>query len=561
MFRISVILILFMSPLLFAGAADDLNELIDDYIDYRAAYYPVWATGVGIHDYDSLLTDYTYDGIFKYRNDLAILQQNLNDIDIKKLEGDDLINYKLLKSDILTDEFFLLKHPAYANSPTIYIQEPIDGIYFLLKDNTRTIAEKAPLIFERMKRTKEFMDYRWVYQEEFAPIHYDAAVDMIDGCIELIQEASDLLMEAMPDSTRRISRVTQYLIRDYKNYKTYCQIEKKSVRGTHVIGKEDLNYLLRECYLLDTDSDSLKRIGWTWLEKSNLVLDSLNTIISAEKNSKSDPVEVNENLTKQDILDYYQMEIDETARFIKEHDLVTIPEKIGKCIPIETPEYLRPMHKGIAYMPAPAFSNDQTGYFFTRPISDLTADAKRKYSAMIQNRTFKSSVVHEAYPGHHLQFSLAHMNDNPLRKVQDNMMLSEGWALYCEQMMTEQGFFEGDDLAKRWKGVWGGIRYRAVRIIVDISLAEGTMTPDSALVFMNDKLGENTEYFTAEILRYCAYPTIALTYLTGKLQILDMLEKARKKEGKSFSLKEFHDKILNEGSIPPALIAEKYDYK
>jgi len=405
------------------------------------------------------------------------------------------------------------------------------------------------------------MDYRWIYQEEFAPIHYEAAVEMVDGCVELIEQTSQLLMEVMPDSSRRIVRVTQNLIRDFKNYKTYCQIEKKNVRGTHVLGKEDLNFLLREYYFLEIDSDSLKKIGWTWLEKSNKALDSLNASINAEKNNMPKPVEANENLTKKDILDYYQWEIDETASFFKKHDLITIPDDIGKCIPIETPEYLRPMHKGIAYMAPPSFSSDQTGYFFVRPIGDLTTQTKRNYSSVIQNRTFKGSVVHEAFPGHHLQLSLGNKHKYPLRRIQDNMMLAEGWALYCEQMATEQGLFEGDDMARRWKGVWGGIRYRAVRIIVDISLAEGTMTPDSALVFMNDKLGENTEYFTAEILRYCASPTIALTYLTGKLIILDMLEKARENEGKSFSLKEFHDKLLAEGTIPITLIAEKYGYK
>lgn len=560
MFR-ALIFTLLLSSLIFAGPADDLNQLADDYIEYRAAYYTVWATSIGIHDYDSLLTDYSADGIYHYRNDLAILQQKLNEINSKKLKGDDLINYKILKSNIITDEFFLIKHPSYALSATVYLQEPIDGIYYLLNDNTRSMKEKAPLIFQRMKKTKDFMDYRWVYQEQFAPIHYDASIEMVDGCVDLIKQTSKLLIEVMPDSSRRISRVTQYLVRDYINYKTYCQIEKSNVRGTHVLGKDDLNFLLREYYFLDIDSDSLKNIGWTWLEKSNKSLDSLNALIDANKENTPEPIEVNDNLTQKDILDYYQWEIDETAKFFKKHNLVTISDDIGKCIPIETPEYLRPMHKGIAYEAPAPFSADQTGYFLVRPIGDLTANAIKSYSNIIQKRTFKGSVVHEAYPGHHLQISLGNKHKYPIRRIQDNMMLAEGWALYCEQMATEQGLFEGEDMAKRWKGVWGGIRYRAVRIIVDIALAEGTMTPNSALVFMNDKLGENTEYFTSEIRRYCANPTIALTYLTGKLIILDMLKKARLKEGNSFSLKKFHDKLLSEGTIPPALIAEKYGYK
>lgn len=222
---------------------------------------------------------------------------------------------------------------------------------------------------------------------------------------------------------------------------------------------------------------------------------------------------------------------------------------------------MRAVRKGIAYQPAPPFSTDQTGYFYVRPIDNLDSAAIVKYSGIIQKRGFRGSVVHEAFPGHHLQLSLANRHVSPLRRIQSDRVLSEGWALYCEQMAIEQGLYADDDQDIRWRDVYGGIRFRAVRIIVDCCLAEGSMTPDSALTFMNNMLGENTEYFKAEIRRYCANPTQALSYLTGKLIILDMLEKARAKEGNSFSLKQFHDKLLAEGSIPPNLIAEKLGYK
>ncbi len=286
---------------------------------------------------------------------------------------------------------------------------------------------------------------------------------------------------------------------------------------------------------------------------------SLNNIIAAK--SQTGETAFNSSLTKKDILDYYQREINETAKFFKEKDIVTIPDDIGACIPVEMPEFMRAIRKGIAYQPPPPFSSDQTGYFYVRPIDNLDSTAIARYSSMIKNHGFRGSVVHEAYPGHHLQLSLANRNPSLLRRIQDSRVFSEGWALYCEQMAIEQGLYGDDDLDARWRDVYGGIRFRAIRIIVDCCLAEGSMTPDSALTFMNNTLGENTEYFKAEIRRYCANPTQALSYLTGKLIILDMLEKARAKEGNSFSLKQFHDKLLAEGSIPPNLIAEKLGYK
>jgi uncharacterized protein (DUF885 family) len=538
----------------------EIDRLAQEYIDYRAAFYPIWATGVGIHDYDSLLTDYSSEAIFQYRNELAILRQDLGDIDTSALGSDEYIDYKLLMSNLDRDEFFLNKYPLHARSAALYVEDITDGLYLLLIDKSRSMEEKAPFLLARIRQIGDFLNQRWDYQYDFAPIFYETAIDMLDGAVSLINETGKILLEAMPDSSRQIARYTRNAARDLQSYKLYCSIEKGDTRGSNIIGKDALNFLLKHIYFLDVNSDSLKTIGWTWYEIANAKMDSLEKVI-AGRNEPETKITYRQDLTKQDIIDYYQWEINQEEKFVKDSNLVSIPDDIGACIPVEMPAFMRAIRKGIAYMPPPPFSSDQTGYFYVRPIEDLDSLAKLKYSAIIQNRGFRGSAVHEAYPGHHLQFSIANNNPDPLHKIQVNLMMAEGWALYCEQMATEHGLFPKDELAERWHGVYGGIRFRAVRVIVDCSLADGSMTPDSALAFMNSMLGENTDYFTAEIRRYSEYPTQALSYLTGKLMIMQMLKKARAMEGNSFSLKAFHDKILAEGTIPPTLIAEKLGYK
>jgi len=542
-----------------AGTTEKIDELATRYIDCRAKFFPVWATSVGIHEYDSLLTDYSSESVFTYRNDISIIMQDLKQMDIQQLKGDDYINYRLLKSNIEYDDFILAKFPLHQISTALYIEEPLEGIYMLLLDNSRTMAEKAPFIMARTRSIGMFFQQRWEYQAQLAPIFYESAEEAIDGGIKLLEEAAQLVYQALPDSARPMSLYKNKAIGDLKTFKLYCQIEKNDSFGTHVIGRQQLNYLLKNILFLEADADSLIKIGWYWYDRCNAAISSLNNIIAA-KSQNAESV-FNDSLTKEDILNYYQWEINETARFFKDKDIVTIPDDIGACIPIEMPEFMRAIRKGIAYQPPPPFSTDQTGYFYVRPLDNLDSAAIAKYSGIIQKRGFRGSVVHEAYPGHHLQLSLANRQISPLRRIQCDRVFSEGWALYCEQMAIEQGLYADDDQDIRWRDVYGGIRFRAIRIIVDCSLAEGSMTPDSALTFMNNMLGEDTEYFKAEIRRYCANPTQALSYLTGKLLILDMLEKARAKEGNSFSLKQFHDRLLAEGSIPPNLIAEKLGYK
>ena len=117
------------------------------------------------------------------------------------------------------------------------------------------------------------------------------------------------------------------------------------------------------------------------------------------------------------------------------------------------------MHAGKSYQTAGQFDTAQNGYFYVRPIPNIDdpgfLSGRYQY---VHRRGFKGSVVHEAFPGHHLQLQLARMNNDPLRKTQFNIMMIEGWALYCEQMMYEEGLL-GQENAAPWLAVPGQVGF------------------------------------------------------------------------------------------------------
>lgn len=553
-------LILVLTAIVCAGPAEDIIELGDEYIALRSRFYPVWATSMGIHDYDSLLTDYSGDSVFNYRNKILVIKQKLQELDMAKLNIDDSIDCRLLLSNIEYDNFILGKYPYYEHSPALHIEEALNSIYYLLICSSMSFEQKAPYIMARLKAIPRFLHSGFSYFYQPVDIFYDIAIETATEGTIMIDEVTNELLKIYPNRSKAIEQLNVMVKRSFENYVRYCESKKDYASGTYAIGKDDLNFLLRKVHFIDIDSDSLKKIGLHWYNVANSAMDSLQRILDSKPEEKIKG-QAPADFSKEDIMEYYQREINETADFFRNKGIVTIPEDIGSCIPVEMPQFMRATHRGIAYQPPAPFDADQTGYFYVRPILPLDSVLRDEYYNYIRNRGFKGSVVHEAYPGHHLQLSLANRHTSRIRRLQQDMIMAEGWALYCEQMATEQGLFEEDELDRRWYAVFGGIRFRAVRIIVDCSLADSTMTPDSALVFMNNMLGENTDYFTAEIRRYCANPTIALSYLTGKLIILDMLDKTRMIEGYSFSLKRFHDRLLAEGTISPNLIAEKLGYK
>jgi uncharacterized protein (DUF885 family) len=158
-------------------------------------------------------------------------------------------------------------------------------------------------------------------------------------------------------------------------------------------------------------------------------------------------------------------------------------------------------------------------------------------------------AVHEAYPGHHWHFAWMDSHGiRPLRRVLMSDFFVEGWALYAEELMREQGFLDGD-LPAQLQAL-GSRLFRATRIVVDTSLHLGEMTVDEASEHMMTRAAVPPEVARAEVIRYCAWPTQAASYLTGALEIRRMRDAWLAGGG---SLRDFHDRIAVQGGLPLGL--------
>jgi uncharacterized protein (DUF885 family) len=211
------------------------------------------------------------------------------------------------------------------------------------------------------------------------------------------------------------------------------------------------------------------------------------------------------------------------------------------------------------YMFPPPFAPDDAaargvGHFFVPyPPDGATSEEVAARLATNNRHGAWSIAVHEAYPGHHWHLAWLAANTSggarPLRFVLGSTYFVEGWGLYAEDLLLEQGFFDTpeQELCQRDFRL-----FRAARIIVDTSLHLGEMTIDEAVDFMSTKASLSPETARAEVLRYCAWPTQASSYLTGALEIARMrqrwLDEARG------SLRDFHDLAAGSGRLPIGLV-------
>jgi uncharacterized protein (DUF885 family) len=225
-----------------------------------------------------------------------------------------------------------------------------------------------------------------------------------------------------------------------------------------------------------------------------------------------------------------------------EHELVTVPSD-ERVEVIETPEYLRRVMPFAAYFEPAAFDHDAKGIYVVTPSVDGDANAMREHNwASISNTS-----IHEAYPGHHLQLDMARRNPSLTRLLADAPEFVEGWGMYSELMMREQGF-DADArhrLVMHTDAIW-----RACRIILDVRLHRGELSLDEAVDFLADRTGFERANAEAEIRWYTYRPTYPLSYLLGRTLLLELRADEQRRLGDAFSLRAFHDHLMRNGSLP-----------
>jgi uncharacterized protein (DUF885 family) len=244
----------------------------------------------------------------------------------------------------------------------------------------------------------------------------------------------------------------------------------------------------------------------------------------------------------------YTAETAKARRFTKDHDLVTFA--VGEECRVEPgPEFLRAVLSVASYNRPPALTPSRTGVFnvpFTPSGSSPEAVLGRlKTNARVSMPTI---AAHEAYPGHHWHLSWVAEQGRTVRSTFTTPYFVEGWALYIETVMREQGYFADP---RHELGHLDARIFRAARIVVDTALHTGEMSIEEAEKFMSSKASLTPETARGEVNRYCAWPTQAPSYLTGCLEI-EAIRAEYLQRGKG-TLKQFHDRLAGSGGLPLGL--------
>lgn len=224
---------------------------------------------------------------------------------------------------------------------------------------------------------------------------------------------------------------------------------------------------------------------------------------------------------------------------------VLFDKKPQTAFEVRRTEVFRERSASAEYNPG-SLKDNRPGIFYV-PIPDVTA-----YNIHGDESLF----LHEAIPGHHYQVALTQENE-ALPDFRKNLFYSgygEGWALYAESLGKELGLLTDP---YQYFGMLGAEMHRAIRLVVDTGLHYKGWTREEAIAYSMDNEAESEASITSEIERYMANPGQALSYKIGQLTILRLRQEAQNELGDNFNIKEFHNQVLETGSVPLALLEAK----
>ncbi len=536
-------------PLATAGDAR-FDALVRDRFAALMRRYPVFATYLGLDEYDGELADGSRDAVLAEIDAARSFVAALESLDVKDLSEHYAIERELAlfatRREIFDDDV----HRVWERRVNA-ADEIGDGIFLSFARGTRPLEERLSAIASRLEAAPRHIEEQKTRLGTERPVRLwnelelDAAASLPSLFGEVVGAAKLHLGEEHAE-VARLEAASAATAQALESYSAWLREKLAGATDEFALGSERYDELVGLRAFDDLDTDQILSIGEEQLERNREGRRTVAAEIDANATVEEvvDRVKSDHPADFATALDNYRSAMDEARQYVIEHSIASLPEGESLSV-VETPEYLRNVMPFAAYFSPPKFGKGSApkGLYVVTPSVDGATGAMREHNyASIYNTS-----IHEAYPGHHHQLASANTHPSLVRTLVDAPEFVEGWAMYCEQMMREEGF---DTAPSHWLMMYTDAIWRACRIILDIKLHRGEIGVADAIDFLVEQTGFERPNAAAEINRYTYTPTYQLSYLLGKVLLQRLRDDEKGRLGDRFTLRGFHDSLLREGSLP-----------
>jgi uncharacterized protein (DUF885 family) len=548
---------------------EEFGKIAKDYVEGFLSSHPESATELGNHRFDDQLTDYS--AATRVRQ-LALAKQFREVLkkfdDISQLTGANRVDVRILRDNIDNEIFELeeLREPDW--NPLVYNQSLANSLYLLVARDFDLPEKRIPNLRKRLEAIPQVIQQAKENLQHPPRVHTETAIEQVQGAISLVREGLSPLLDQAPQMKKELAPLqakTATVLEDYKKWLQDNLLKRSD--GNFRIGPDKFRKKLRFALASDLSMEEIMKRAQTDLQQTQTAIYETALPLykkyfpNADEKTLADKHKITaavldklaaEHPDDNAVVGYAQKIVGEATDFVKTHDLVTVPAKPLDVIVM--PEFKRGV--AIAYCDAsgPLEKNGKTFYAVAPTPNDWPKERKESFFREYNNYMIRDLTVHEAMPGHYLQ--LAHANEfnapTLVRAVFQSGTFVEGWAVYCEQMMAEQGYGGPEVKMEQLK-----MRLRAIaNAILDQSIHAGNMSEQQAMNLMMKEAFQQEGEAVAKWKRARLTSAQLSTYFVGVSEHLALREAAKKKLSNGFDLKKYNDQVISYGSAPVKYVRE-----
>ncbi|MGO8697014.1 MAG: DUF885 domain-containing protein [Limisphaerales bacterium] len=543
--------------------ADVANAYIEGYLAWR----PQAGTALGYHQYDGKLTDLSRASLAAELARLESFRQRLVDLDGKLLSPEARFDCQILRGAVEREIFSFKGLKAYTQNPMTYAGALDVNIY--IKRDFAPLPARVKSIISLLNQASNITAAARANLASSLPRPFiETAIDVAQGSadflskdlVEALQEVKDPVLMA------EFTAADQRAVEEMKRYVTYLKETKlPKANEQYALGREKYLQLLQAGEMVALSPEQLLQVGEKELRRKQKDFADAARVIDPQK----PPIEVYQAIqkdhpTEQSLIPDTIRDLAAIRQFVIGHHIITVPSSVPARV-AETPRYLRATSFASMDTPGPFETKATEAYYYvTPPEPEWPAQQKEEWLSAFNYYTTDIVSIHEAYPGHYVQFLC--LNASPadrLEKIFNSYAFVEGWAHYAEQMMVDEGFGGDDNTTPRAR--INGAKYRLAqtdeallrvcRFCVSIKMHCMGMTVDEATKFFRDNCYYEEKPAHQEALRGTFDPEY-LYYTLGKLEIFKLREDYQRQEGPNFSLEKFHNELLRHGAPPLPLLRQ-----
>ncbi len=478
----------------------------------------------------------------------------LRSIDNTQLKGDDLIDWKFAQSILVGREVEQEKIQAWKRDPRLFMT--FTGISDVI-NQPGDLASKIEQVKKRLEIAPTQLENGMQLLDTYVPRFQELGLFMAENGYALFDKEIPAFAKQAGTDEAAILKLSTTARKALEKYIHFVKNElPQKTKGDFAIGHETYNQMLRGQYLISYSSDSLYEYGWKMFNQTISELEQLAKKIDASKTWQQLALEIkSDGPEPTKMIEAHQEWVDKAGEHIRKHDLITIPWKERVNV-VPRAEYLRKTSYYGNFSSARAKDQDSifTSEWMINPYEEQW-DAKRKQEYLTEHDwgVIIVTAPHETYGGHHVQGLYQLHHARKLRRQNGISFFSEGWGLYNEQLMQETGFFPNERIHLRQLQLR---LWRNARVIYDVGMHTGKLSYEEAIHLMTDRVGFLRWAAQLEVDSSTASPGYFIGYFTGMMEILKMREQFKAKMGDQFTLKDFHDRLLKIGNMPPSLMSE-----